>query len=97
MTITKTKQNTTVEFHFEGWMDTQHADVLAQALNELEDTTEKLIFDMAKLEYISSAGIRQIVAAHKQMKGNLTLRNVSPDIISLFRMTGLCKVLNIEQ
>ncbi len=97
MTIRKVLQGTTVEFHFEGWLDTQHAGVLAQALNELEDTTEKLVFDMANLEYISSAGIRQIFAAHKQMKGNLILRNVSSEIAGIFQMTGLSKIIHMEQ
>ncbi|MCR4922935.1 MAG: STAS domain-containing protein [Lachnospiraceae bacterium] len=96
MTIKKIKEGSTVEFYFEGWMDTQNVDVLAQALNELEDSTKQLSFNMEGLEYISSAGIRQIVAAHKQMKGNLILKNVTQEIMAVFHMTGLDKMLNIE-
>ena len=45
----------------------------------------------------SSAGIRQIIAAHKQMNGALTLRNVTPEVLSVLHMTGLDKKLHIEQ
>ncbi len=97
MTINKITQGTTAEFQFEGWLDAQNAGILAQALNELEESTKKLVFNMEKLEYISSAGIRQIVAAHKQMKGGLTLKNVPREIYEVLCMTGLGKILNIEQ
>lgn len=50
----------------------------------------------AKLEYTSSAGIRQIVAIHKQMKGALTLRNVTPEVKAVLQMIGLDKRLHIE-
>ena len=46
---------------------------------------------MEKLEYISSAGLRLIVAAYKKMNGALTLRNVSGEIMSVIKMTGLDK------
>lgn len=51
---------------------------------------------MAKLEYTSSAGIRQVVAIHKQMKGALTLRNVTPEVKAVLQMIGLDKRLHIE-
>ena len=51
---------------------------------------------MAKLEYTSSAGIRQNVAIHKQMKGALTLRNVTPEVKAVLQMIGLDKRLHIE-
>ena len=51
---------------------------------------------MAKLEYTSSAGIRQVVAIHKQMKGTLTLRNVTPEVAKVLHMVGVDKRLHIE-
>ena len=77
-------------------MDTSNAPLLAQALNELDDGIEQLVLDMAKLEYTSSAGIRQIVAIHKQMNGALTLRNVTPEIAAVLHMIGVDKKLHIE-
>lgn len=82
--------------YLEGWMDTSNAPLLAQALNELDDGVEQLVLDMAKLEYTSSAGIRQIVAIHKQMNGALTLRHVTPEIAAVLHMIGVDKKLHIE-
>lgn len=97
MTVEKQMEGSTAVRYLEGWMDTANAPVLAQALNELDDSVQQLVFDMAKLEYTSSAGIRQIIAAHKQMNGALTLRNVTPEVLAVLHMTGLDKKLHIEQ
>lgn len=96
MTVEKKLENTTAVLYLEGWMDTQNAPVLAQALNELEGDVTKLVIDMAKLEYISSAGLRQLVAAYKQMKGAMILRNPTPEVREVLKMTGLDKRLHIE-
>ena len=54
------------------------------------------MLDLEKLEYISSAGLRQVVAAHKRMNGELTVINVSSEILDVFKMTGFDKKLNIK-
>ncbi len=96
MTVRKeTEGNTTVLF-LDGWMDTENAPILAQSLNELDYSVEQLVIDMEQLEYISSTGIRQIVAAHKQMKGALTVRKVSPEIMEVLHMIGLDTKLDIQ-
>ena len=96
MTVEKKMEGSTAVLSLDGWMDTQNAPVLAQALNELDGTVKRLVLDLAKLEYTSSAGIRQIIAAHKQMKGALTLRNVSPEVAAVLHMTGLDKKIPFE-
>jgi anti-anti-sigma factor len=96
MTVEKTMDGSTAMLRLEGWLDTQNAPVLAQALNELDDSVEKLVLDMEKLEYISSAGIRQIVTAYKEMNGALTLKKLSTEVASVLHMTGLDKKLSIE-
>jgi anti-sigma B factor antagonist len=95
MTIQKTLVNNTATLKLEGWLDTQTAPMLGNALQELESSVTALVFDFSELEYISSAGLRQIVAAHKKMNGNLTLQNVPDEIMDVFRMTGFDKHLNI--
>lgn len=96
MTVEKTMDGSTAVLRLEGWLDTQNAPVLAEALNGLDDGVEKLVLDMEKLEYISSAGIRQIVTAYKEMNGALTLKNLSTEVASVLHMTGLDKKLSIE-
>ena len=96
MEVRKEMEGSKAILYLDGWMDTNNAPLLADALNELDDSVEYLVFDMEKLEYISSTGIRQIIAAHKQMKGEFSIRKVSSEIMSVLAMVGLDKRLNIE-
>jgi len=95
MEIRKTLESDKASFEIVGWLDTQTAPELGAALDELGDDVKQLEFDFAKLEYVSSAGIRQIVAAHKKMGGKLTVRNVSPAVLEVLRLTGVDKRLGI--
>ena len=95
MEIKKESEGSKAVFAIEGWLDTQTAPELGAALDELDDEVDELEFDFAKLEYISSAGIRQIVAAHKKMGGKLTVRNVSPEVKEVLHLTGTDKRLTI--
>ena len=65
-------------------------------MNDLPAEVDTLTIDMAKTEYISSSGMRQIVSAHKKMNGNFTLRNVSTDVLDVLRLTGLDKRIHVE-
>ena len=95
MEIRKTIGDGKATFAIDGWLDTQTAPELGAALDELEEGVTELEFDFAGLEYVSSAGLRQIVAAHKKMAGKLTICNVSPEVGEVLKMTGVAKRLNI--
>ena len=95
MNINKTIEGASAVLAIDGWLDTQTAPELAAALDELDASVTELTIDMSALEYISSAGLRQIVAAHKKMDGKLTIKNVSAEIMDVFNMTGFSKRLNI--
>lgn len=96
MAVEKITNGTEAVLKVSGWLDTQSAPELEQAVAGLDGSVETLILDLEKLEYISSAGLRQIVAAHKKMNGKLTLRNVQSDIMSVLTMAGFDKRLHIE-
>ena len=96
MTIVKNVQGNTVELKLSGWLDTQTTPQLEAEVNALDEDVSALALDFADLEYISSAGLRQIVAAYKKMKGALTLRHVSDEIMNVISMTGLDKRIKIE-
>ena len=96
MAIAKTTDGTQVTLAIDGWLDTQSAPELAAALDEVGEDVEELVLDLSALEYVSSAGIRQIVAAHKKMGGKLVVRNVSAEVLEVFRLTGVDARLNIE-
>ena len=59
---------------------------------------EKLVFDLAKLEYISSAGLRVLLSAQKVMnkQGSMVVRNVSEEINEIFEVTGFVDILTVE-
>ena len=96
MTIEKTVNGTTAEWKPVGWLDLQNAPAMEAELNALDPGITALVIDCSALEYISSAGLRQFVAAHKKMDGALTLRHVSEEIQNIIKMTGLSKKLHIE-
>ena len=97
MTIEKNIQGTTAELKLNGWLDTQTAPQLEAEINALGTEVTALILDFTSLEYISSAGMRQLVSAYKKMNGALTLRNVSAEVMSVISMTGLDKRIKIEK
>ncbi len=96
MTINKTVQGKEATLKLEGWLDTQAAPQLEEEVDKLEDGIESLVLDLNDLEYISSAGLRQIVATHKKMDGNMTIANVSVEIMNIFKMTGFEKRLHFN-
>ena len=57
-----------------------------------------LTLDAAGLEYISSAGLRVLLSTQKVMnrQGEMKIRNVSPEIMEIFEVTGFVDILNIE-
>lgn len=95
MAVTKTIDGTQATLTVDGWLDTQSAPELAQALSNLDESVKSLTLDLSGLEYVSSAGIRQIVAAHKKMGGELTVKNVRPEVFEVLRLTGIAPRLNI--
>ena len=98
MTITKNMNGTTLEIALEGRLDTMTAPELEAALNESVDGAESLTMDVSKLEYISSAGLRVLLSAHKAMtaKGGMKVTNVNEIVQEVFEVTGFADILTIE-
>lgn len=97
MTIEKNIQGTTAELKLNGWLDTQTAPQFEEEISALGADVTALVLDFSALEYISSAGMRQLVSAYKKMNGALTLRNVSAEVLGVISMTGLDKRIKIEK
>jgi anti-sigma B factor antagonist len=59
---------------------------------------ESLVFDLEKLEYISSAGFRILLSAQKKMskQGDMVVKNVRKDIYELFEVSGFNEILTIK-
>ena len=99
MEITSKREESKVTMEITGWLDTQTAPQLGEALSQLDDTVTSLVFDFSKLEYISSAGLRQVVAAYKKMAGKdgFKIINVSNEVYDVFRLTGFDQKIQIEK
>jgi anti-anti-sigma factor len=95
MNINKTVEGARTTLALDGWLDTQSAPDLAVAIEGLDEGVEELVLDFSELEYISSAGIRQVVAAYKKMGSNLIVCNVKPEVLEVFKLTGIDTRLNI--
>ena len=98
MTINKTMNGNALTIALEGRLDTTTAPELEQALKESLDSTQELIMDFSKLDYISSAGLRVLLSAHKSMrtKGGMKVVNVNEIVKEVFDVTGFADILDIE-
>lgn len=98
MVITKTKEGTSLTLVIEGRLDTTTAPQLESELRSSIDGIDKLLFDFASLEYVSSAGLRVLLSAQKVMnrQGSMVIRNVGEDVMDVFDVTGFVDILTIE-
>lgn len=83
-----------------GRLDSNTAPQLEAQVNESINDAGKLILDFEGLEYLSSAGLRVLLAAHKTFlkkgSGELIIRHVNETIHEVFEVTGFLDILNIE-
>lgn len=98
MNVTVKNEEKVCTLIIEGRIDTLTAPELDKVFNENADSCNRMIFDMTDVDYISSAGIRCLVSAHRKMAGKdgLVLKNLNNSVLSILKMTGLDKKLNIE-
>lgn len=101
MEINKAISNQNVIITLKGRLDTMTAPQLDDEVKGIDfDEVETVTLNLKDLEYISSSGLRVILALYKSLKskgGNLKIVNVSNTIMELFSMTGMSDYLDIEQ
>ena len=98
MNITKKQDDGCLTLKVEGRLDTNTSPDLSEAM-KLDGVTE-IVFDFAGLEYISSAGLRVLMTAHKAMMacgGKMTVRNPNAIVKGVFEITGMDCVFNIVE
>ena len=97
MIITKESSENKVTLLLDGWLDTEAAPLLGNEIEKIENVRE-IVIDFDKVEYMSSSGLRQVIAAHKVAKEQgaaLNLVNVHPEVMNIFEFTGLDKKISI--
>ena len=97
MEIKTTNINNQYVVAIEGRLDTNTAPELETVLNDVN--ASNLVLDCLALEYVSSAGLRVMLATHKRLAASgqsLTLKNIRQEVRAVFDMTGFSKILTIE-
>lgn len=99
MTITEQKETGRLVLLVKGRLDTTTSPQLEQRLGSDLEEIQELVLDFASLEYISSAGLRVLLAAHKRMKrqeGELVIRGANEMVREVFTITGFMDILHVE-
>ena len=96
--INKTAEAGKVNISLEGRLDTVTSPELDAELKEILKGVTELTLDLAGLEYVSSAGLRVLLAAQKTMmnQGTLKIVNVNDVVMEIFEVTGFTDILKIE-
>ena len=99
MNIVKKQNGNELTIALEGRLDTTTSPQLENELRSGLTGITDFILDLEKLDYISSAGLRVLLSAQKVMnkQGNMVIRNVKPEIMEIFDVTGFVDILNIEE
>lgn len=93
------KENGIITVFPEGMINTNTAGEFRERLNEIPDDAPKVIVNMEKLKYISSAGLRVILGLQNRMEkggGELIFTHVNTVIKEVFDDTGFSDFLTIE-
>ena len=98
MEIIKKTEGSTLTVAVEGRLDTMTAPTFESELSSAMDGITLLVLDFGKLDYVSSAGLRVILSAQKVMnkQGEMVIKNVNEEIMSVFEITGFSDILTIE-
>ncbi|MBR4455398.1 MAG: STAS domain-containing protein [Solobacterium sp.] len=97
MEIKTTREGDSLTVALEGRLDTMTSPQLEEELTKSLDGVKDLTFDFAKLEYISSAGLRVLLSTQKHMMktGEMRVINVNDTIMEIFNVTGFSDIMNI--
>ena len=99
MTIEVKKEERTLKLAMKGRLDTMTAPQLEEAFCNRPADIRHLIMDCSDLEYMSSAGLRVLLMAHKTMVGQggtVIIRGANAEIKEVFAITGFSQILTIE-
>ena len=98
MTIRKMRDGDELTLVLAGRLDTSTAPDLELELKSVLGGLKSLVIDMEKLDYVSSAGLRVLLYAQKEMnrQGKMTVRHVNEMVMEVFDITGFTEILTIE-
>lgn len=99
MNIVKQREQDKLTLWVEGKLDTVTSPQLEKELGEEYEDLRELVLDFTALQYISSAGLRVLLTAHKRMtgqEGRLAVRGANESVREVFTITGFMSILHVE-
>lgn len=96
MKIDFTKNGEVLKVNLDGRLDTTTAPEFESFLTANIAGVSAIEVNCEKLTYVSSAGLRVLLSAHKRMMGSLTLTSVCELVMEVFEITGFVDILNIK-
>ena len=96
MNINFTKNGETLNICLDGRLDTITSPEFETFLKTNLAGVSAIEINCEKLSYVSSAGLRVLLSAHKRMLGALTLTNVCELVMEVFEITGFVDILKIQ-
>ena len=98
MKISRQQNGNTLTLALEGRLDTATSPELEAELKKSLNGCDSLVLDFSKLDYISSAGLRVLLSAHKTMsgKGGMKITHINEIVQEVFDVTGFADILTIE-
>ncbi len=97
MEITKERNDSALTLHLSGRLDTLTSPDLEKEIDAELAGVSELTFDLEQLDYVSSAGLRVILKAQKEMnkQGSMKVCNVNDTVMEIFEVTGFTDILTI--
>lgn len=98
MQINKNLSGDTLTYALSGRLDTTTAPEFEASLKTSLDSVKHLLLDFSDLAYISSSGLRVLLAAQKVMakQGDMVITHVNDSIMEVFEITGFSDLLTIQ-
>ena len=100
MQIIKNEENDKIVIKLEGRLDKLSSPTLELEIKQEIDKKKDIVFDLKDLQYISSAGLRILLATEKKVKENgktMNITNVNNDVMDILTVTGFIYILNISK
>lgn len=99
MIIIEKREPGKLTLEIKGRLETTTALQLEETLEGKLMSVKELVMDLSALEYVSSAGLRVLLSAHKTMagqKGSMVVRGANEEVREVFDITGFSQMLTIE-
>ena len=99
MTASLTMEGDVATVTVTGRLDTMTAGELQKTLDGCPSEAKSMVFDFAALEYISSAGLRVLLGAHRKMSavgGDMKVMNANTTVKDVFEMTGFSGIFSVQ-